>query len=347
MIGYGVRAAERLQVMGNDVTANYQRYGCARNPFHYPDLDPLIRPEDEDLFVTVDGFQAVCSAAGPVRTILSAAVEKREPAFFLVSGGGWSGKKAASRHILNRYRELRGITRDRFVVPDPFIPHFAVVEAVQQWLMFLDTELEPLRDLYAEPDREFFRDVERLTPPTIRPRTQAGLRGLANRLAGATAPAGFGVHFYGKLTSELVETAFSMLAKAQTVCVFQTPAFQSPDSHAAEVERWFSEAKGNARTGVIRLEPLDAQEVGDLARVRWERVAAGLRPPFSLQDLVAALKAKRRSIGGALRVLHDLIEKKLDEHPAGANWPDASDLEFTGPELAADIPFLERYHERP
>jgi hypothetical protein len=319
---------------------NYQRYRCTRNPFiHYP-INPLARPEDADLLVGIDGFRQVCGSGGRITATLKKAVDLGLPAYFLICGGSWTGKKAAAWYIMDQYRSMRLIPQDRFIVPFERVSDFAVTEFFQQWLLFLRNELRSTYTL-EKFDVDFFQSVHTFTAVTLTPEASGYLRHLSERLA-AEPRAGFGAILYGELSAELAETAFTIFARSQTVSVFL-----SPDQRASEARRWFA-ADPNAMAEVLDLEPLEPQEVGDLARERWNRLGPkDVKPPFDLQHLVRAMEGKRRSVGRALRVLHDLIDKKLKECPEGEPWPNAPDLEFTEPELKADIPFLERYHERP
>src|SRR5262245_2529987 len=116
------------------------RYGLENNPYRVK-LDPLSTDNHGTWVARVDGFAKLKS----IEDDLEKAVNQKQSRFFLVTGRSGTGRTCVANYILARYRDLRGIPPERFLVPPRNVNTHDEFITFKSWLIFLRTAINNLK----------------------------------------------------------------------------------------------------------------------------------------------------------------------------------------------------------
>ena len=230
-----------------------------------------------------------------------------------------------------RYCELRGIEPERFVIPDREVPNHDEISLFRSWMLNLHFRIkryginvgrDVLDELNTTP-KQNFDDNAILVQTFLELAWNVG-----NALKGVNA--GYGVFFENVPTYSLIETGKKIFKEAETVCVFTTLSYES-----LRVDIPTSEP--NNPDILVELNPIKGQDVKVVTEKYWplprinhpfDPDGQGIEESFQVSNPIARV----------LRVLADLLEDKVKEHPEGPPWPEDRTLAYTTDELLQKVP---------
>jgi len=294
----------------------YELYGLsAGNPYASATLDPFTIEAHRGLLLELEGFIRLAT--------IEAAVEKAagadEPAFFLITGTGNSGRSSLANHIMYRYQCARAAHLPCFRL----VTHCAergemthdAYRTLRSTLLSLRAKMRAGQIDVPPPLAEMFAELSR------RPRAEAlddyELQEIATYAASifTARDVGFGIRYEGVATKELITRAARVFENASTVVVFTVDNYR----HATAVQLTQADRQDFARRGHITdLTPLTSDQVAALARHRW----TGHPPvPFEARGVREVFHERPLTIGQALRRLHMLLEARLREYDGDEPWP--------------------------
>jgi len=301
----------------------YDLYGLPRSPYSVRELDPLQHDTDQKLLLELEGFIELNN----IEDALLAAVTSQKPAFYLIIGTGNSGRTSLANYIMYRYRELRAKQpgqedlRKRFVAyrPERQELNFAHEELLQYTLLWLRNEMDdPLNIEFSDQGLE--SQLAKLSEGEIS--NIYDLQLIATRIGKAFSgkPAGFGIHYDGVKSKELLSWVPKAFQKVQTVVVLTVDDY----THGATAQLSTADLGQFRQLGgvVIELSHLTARQIAVLAEARWN----GTPPsPFDLDGVTAAFKEARHAVGQALMVLDGLLRLRLRDYSDAAPWTGAEE----------------------
>jgi hypothetical protein len=299
-------------------TPRYDLYGLPCSPYAVRPLDPLQRGTDEDLLLELEGFIELHN----IEDALQAAATSHKPAFFLIIGTGNSGRTSLANYMMYRYRELRAQQpgqeelRDRFVAyrPERQELNFAHEELLRDTLLWLRNEGDdPLNIEFSDQGLE--SQLAKLSDGEIS--NIYDLQLIATRIGKAFSgkPAGFGIHYDGMKSKEMLSWVPKVFQKVQTVVVLTVDDY----SHGATAQLSTADRGQFRQLGgaVIELSHLTARQIAMLAEARWN----GTPPsPFDRDGITAAFKEARYAVGNALMFLDGLLWMRLHDYSDAAPW---------------------------
>ncbi|WP_446811727.1 hypothetical protein ACH50O_09240 [Methylomonas sp. 2BW1-5-20] len=95
----------------------------------------------------------------------------------------------------------------------------------------------------------------------------------------------------------------------------------------------------------LRLCPLPAASVFQLASHRWEKWGATMPLPFERSDLEANFESPQRTVGRVLSLLSGIFEIKLVNNSEGDPWP-VAELKLTGDQIKQSIKVIEKLENK-
>jgi len=339
-----------------------ERYNLTENPYANRELNPLKRQEDLERIARVDSF----SLLEQVDVYLDARVQAGEPAFLVVNGRNGSGRSSVANYILARYRQLRGIDPQHFVVPNSGPLHDDPFGIYKNWALYLyDVLDEQNLELDDAVEQELITLPTAVDRETLPPRFMTLMRRVSRTLGAAMPPAGFGICLEDVTSLPIITTGKTIFQRAQTVCVFTTLSYES-----------IMRATGNALAGggrelpgfhllgsregsagsvpagggrelpgeLIDLNPLKGKDVEAVIRIRWNGT---LPHPFDANGTgIEDAFPVARPIGQVLHAAATLLDDKVRTSPLGPPWPAAQELGFGHDDLVQEVPIALRSWRR-
>jgi hypothetical protein len=314
-----------------------RRYGLSVNPYALRPLDELSRPSDGEQLTEV-------AALADVRAYIDRAVELREPAIVLITGGKGTGRTTVANHLLAYYRSRRAVAPGRFVVPDVKLTTRDDYGIFRNWVASLALNLEmegvPLPGVYAR-----LHDGAELDPVTYQTTLALLMSGLPEILSGHEVA--FGVRLENVETYAVVEAALSVFGASETIVVLTMLDYSETRESVLTPFRQH-QPTGSAADGlhypVLSLTAMDGEAASTLIERRW-RSASALEPPFERPTLVSAFSDRRRAAGKILRFTYRALNHKLAQEGTGGLWPEATELAFGDAELHAFVKLMDTHSQ--
>jgi len=313
----------------------WKRYGLEGPVFFLRrELDPAEADHSKRL-VRVDGISTVKE----VEEYLKAQVAAKSPCFVLVTGERGSGRSSVANYVLDRYRELRGINRDKFLwVRSRIVQNDDPLPTYQHWAGFLVQVLEDANLLQAETVEDFRAFSERELPPTnFVPAFQRSV----TKLDRAMAPldAALAVRVEDVPNYETLRVAFDIFDKAQTIVVFT--ALDTIDTRTQIVAN-FEKRTVPAVRQIIPLSTLEWQEVGVLIDALWRGRGAGPLPFEFVDPPPENFRQPRRTLARTLDLFDELLRLKLIHVDGNDAHPTEPRLHYSAVQLFESLQALER-----
>lgn len=316
---------------------DYTRYGLQDNPFRKRELDPLNNPADESELAEIDGFS---THKPQVDAILEAAVKEKGPAFFLVAGNSGTGRSSVANWILARYCDLRGIERNRLIVPRRKVSNRDDFDTFLNWFAFLHNSIGDKEEI--DLGKKLGDALEAVANTVQRVTMVPKFSDLAKRLSttltaqksanGTAMPAAFGICLEKIEEYRIIRTAIDIFEDVPTVGVFTTFDLANVGKEAVDLFR-----QGSGRTRhVVELGSLSAPEVVTIIGKRWSDASKYPdKPPFDPNAIEQVLGHPPRTPGRILVIMARLIDFKLGEHLG--SYPDNVNLFITAAQLRQHI----------
>jgi hypothetical protein len=305
--------------------ANYARYGLQANPFDYT-LDPLKTPADFGRFARIAGFQRLLDS---VDAQLEACVAAGKPAFLLLCGGSGSGRSAVARYALAKYRTLRGLPPERFILPD-VKPNHSVNDVFGNWMIELGSLVKFAK---VEIGESLAKEISAPAIGEVKEHVLiATCTDLTSRVSMAmkdTLPsAGFGVLLKGIQTLDLFWNAIKVFKRAQTVVVLTA------------LNSLADELKGDDAEFRFQLPPLSGADVPAVINKRWSDFAQ-TECPFEETGLSSAF-VESQPIEKVLQLIGQVLDSRLIAFPQGEPWPQAPELRLDREYIVGQVGILSR-----
>ncbi|MFC7101022.1 hypothetical protein ACFQQB_11420 [Nonomuraea rubra] len=291
----------------------YELYGLmAGNPYTTRPLNSLEQELDRSLLLELEGFVRLPK----LQEAIEAAVTRRGPALFLITGVGMSGRTSLANHLLYLYHQAHGpqhrLATHRMdgydMTHDAYAQVRSTLLSLRNKMGLMTIEMPPgLRGRFSELSRR----------GSVDPMDEYDLQEIAEFLAAtfAASDAAFGVVYEGVATKDLITLSTRVFENTPAVVVFTVDAYQ----HANAAQLTEADRSDFARRGtIIDLPLLTTRQIACLAEQRW----TGTPPvPFDPDDLQAVFDSRRFTIGQALRHLEVLLDLRLVEYEGEDLWP--------------------------
>lgn len=330
--------------MPNDLfEAARQRYGLTETPYgEVRPLDPIEHPSDRDLLVkaVIDTFSETIE--GP----LQRAHAEGEPVFFLVAGRSRSGRSTMANFILDLHRELRGINRAQFVVPQlsggrdssGHDPYALFKDWIRKWLFYELKKKNLIPLAFHARVTEIMREA---TDEDYERHFLEFVDFTHQRLRDGDPSAGFGVCIENVRTIAHVDAALEIFQFTPVAVVFTVvlpPHAEASKDAAVDVMATLTDSQHDYRSKIqlVDLQPLPDDVVAEVASVRWN----GPDPaPFELGVFDGAFGKEAPTFGRTLSTLARLLQTRAAQAPPGIAWPHDS-LKYTGNQVRETLPVL-------
>ncbi len=318
-------------------------FGLTLNPYEDHVLDPLTRPDDADLFTAIDGFQGIAA----VDMFLTERAHADDgPTFVLIKGPDGSGRTSAANLAVSSWKVALPEARQLLLPRAPLGETRSARRVLAEWLACLRNEIRKLGvPLPAELEaglKEFFS----LGTDSLNFATDLRYL-LAEINAFALERRHFVVALFDNLdVVDLVPAAVAAFADTTALVVLVAGDYRS------QLEPLLGEAGSAAlppeRSRVIELGHLREDEIGELARARWEHAVKFanfdvLSPPLPFDPIAlgpAIVDGGPRTIRRVLRILADLLALRESQY-AGRRQVSDDQLRFDAEDLEIQVRILD------
>ena len=282
------------------VIARLNALGLKHEPFEPKKVNVFSKEALPNLTLVIDGFQRLPTGEDYLR----ACDEAHATAFFAVVGQTGTGRSAAAKYILERWRQQRSVDLDRLIVPlveEVHHDHYAIFTT---WMSDMSGRASELTRIPAETETQLNAALmNQALLPIFTNQYRRHATSYGTELRAAHPNAAFAVCLEEIVDTKYLKTISTIFEKADTLCI----CTMSP----AVAENADFEAIGWKE---IRLEALRGEETAEFIDAHW-RQHTDAAIPFE-QTIVREAFAKRVDVIGRVRTLmSDILISKLTLSP--------------------------------
>jgi len=322
------------------------QYGLNFAPFSRTTLNPLEKKKDSELLVEVDGLR------GFKQQIDEYIVGKSRddgPALFVVAGERGTGRSAVANYILARYRDLRAVKPERFLVVPLRAKDHNVDVWFCRWFIHLKTVIDASKIFDLGEAIKGLEDIEKLTQHTdllselLNQRASKVTEALASQQNSAVVAIHLdSAHRMTSLdTPAIIRMASEIFANTPTVGVF-TWCISPLDEDFHLFRKSVQRDTELGKLKIVTLWPLSPEDIADFVQSCWNNAGGQENDlPFGPDDVGTLLgEPNLRPCGLIQRFMAELIEMKASAHPK-SSWPADKSLQIGREEIRQQISRLE------
>lgn len=295
----------------------YHRYGLNENPFQW--ADALDQP---DHFLTVEGF-------GEQRPIIDnfKRGKLKKTHFFLIHGISGTGRTSVSNYVAHRYADGLTPLKVNYGVNDE-----AHRDTFHKWM----EKFSLAADLANIPEiPKYFKEIEDRASATEAKYTKFLYQSL-QELAVKKRP--LVAVFEDVRNAELFELVRTIFDPDLDPALPDFPLVIFTCSDEAISNRFGNlNPKPVGPNEPIKLRALNGQDVLNFIDQRWRRASNHPEHPFDTASIVRVFNDQQYPLKRAIHALNSIFEEKVQNLPAGGDWPTDERLKIRADEIALSL----------